>query len=99
MKTYKITKEVPTIYELEIKSNIALPYGVVMELKNYIYRNTNGFFILPSNLSKEARFILKNYENEMGDLDIANLEVKGALIDVCDDEVNDNNVEIKGEFL
>ena len=98
MKTYKITKEVPTIYELEIKSNITLPYGVIMELKNYIYRNTNGFFILPSNLSKEARFILKNYENEISGIDTTNLWVTGAFIQSYETDENDNDVEITGEF-
>jgi len=96
MKTYKITKEVPTIYELEIKSNITLPYGVIMELKNYIRGLVpNGFH---SNLTKEARTILKNYENEMGDLDIANLEVTGAFIQSYETDENDNDVEITGEF-
>ena len=98
MKTYKITKEVPTIYELEIKSNITLPYGVIMELKNYIYRNTNGFFTLPSNLSKEARFILKNYENKISGIDTTNLEVTGAFIQSYETDENDNDVEITGEF-
>ena len=34
----------------------------------------------------------------MSCISTTNLEVKGALNDVCDDEVNDNNVEITGEF-
>tara|TARA_R100001163_G_C5038454_1_gene177120 strand:+ start:121 stop:402 length:282 start_codon:yes stop_codon:yes gene_type:complete len=93
MKIYKITKPVNKIYKLEIVSNVTLPYGVIMELKNEVEGWDN------QDLTKETITILKNYENEMGDLDIANLEVKGALIHEGDDDVNDNNVEIEGEFL
>jgi hypothetical protein len=97
MKIYKINKPVTKIYELEIKSNITLPYGVVMELKNYIRGLVpNGFY---SNLTKETITILKNYENEMSDIDITNLEVKGAFIQSYENDENDNDVEITGEFL
>ena len=96
MKTYKIKKQVPKTYELEIDSNVILPYGVVMELQNHI----DGIKVIPFtiDLTKQTITILKNYKNEISDVDTTNLEVKGALIDVCDDEVNDNNVEITGEF-
>ena len=92
MKIYKITKPVNKIHKVEILSNITLPYGVLMELKNEVEGWDN------QDLTKETINILKNYENEMSDIDITNLEVKGALIDVWDDDVDDNNVEIEGEF-
>ena len=92
MKIYKITKPVNKIHKVEILSNITLPYGVLMELKNEVEGWDN------QDLTKETITILKNYENEMSDIDITNLEVKGALIDVWDDDVDDNNVEIEGEF-
>ena len=96
MKTYKITKEVPTIYELEIKSNITLPYGVIMELKNYIKGLVpNGFHC---NLTKEARIILKNYENKISGIDTTNLWVTGAFIQSYETDENANDVEITGEF-
>ena len=43
MKTYKIKKQVPKTYELEIDSNVILPYGVVMELQNHI----DGIKVIP----------------------------------------------------
>lgn len=89
---YKINKPVTSIYKLEIVSNVTLPYGVIMELKNEVEGWDN------QDLTKKTITILKNYENEMSGISTTNLEVKGALIDVCDDEVNDNNVEITGEF-
>ena len=92
MKIYKITKPVNKIHKVEILSNITLPYGVLMELKNEVEGWDN------QDLTKETITILKNYENEMSDIDITNLEVKGALIDIWDDDVDDNNVEIEGEF-
>ena len=92
MKIYKITKPVNKIHKVEILSNITLPYGVLMELKNEVEGWDN------QDLTKETINILKNYENEMSDIDITNLEVKGALIDIWDDDVDDNNVEIEGEF-
>ena len=88
----KINKPVTSIYKLEIVSNVTLPYGVIMELKNEVEGWDN------QDLTKKTITILKNYENEMSGISTTNLEVKGALIDVCDDEVNDNNVEITGEF-
>ena len=97
MKTYKIKKQVPKTYELEIDSNVILPYGVVMELQNHI----DGIKVIPFSidLTKQTITILKNYENEMGDLDIANLEVTGSFIISYDDDENHNDVEITGEFL
>ena len=97
MKTYKIKKQVPKTYELEIDSNVILPYGVVMELQNHI----DGIKVIPFtiDLTKQTITILKNYENEMGGLDIANLKVKGYFIISYYDDENHNDVEIKGEFL
>ena len=97
MRTYKIKKQVPKTYELEIDSNVILPYGVVMELQNHI----DGIKVIPFtiDLTKQTITILKNYENEMGDLDIANLKVTGSFIISYDDDENHNDVEITGEFL
>jgi uncharacterized protein YutD len=93
MKIYKINKPVTKIYKLEIVSNVTLPYGVIMELKNEVEGWDN------QNLTKKTITILKNYENEMSDIDITNLEVKGAFIQSYENDENDNNVEITGEFL
>ena len=97
MRTYKIKKQVPKTYELEIDSNVILPYGVVMELQNHI----DGIKVIPFtiDLTKQTITILKNYENEMGDLDTANLKVTGSFIISYDDDENHNDVEITGEFL
>ena len=97
MRTYKIKKQVPKTYELEIDSNVILPYGVVMELQNHI----DGIKVIPFtiDLTKQTITILKNYENEMGDLDITNLKVTGSFIISYDDDENHNDVEITGEFL
>ena len=97
MNTYKIKKQVPKTYELEIDSNVILPYGVVMELQNHI----ESIKVIPFtiDLTKQTITILKNYENEMGDLDIANLKVTGSFIISYDDDENHNDVEITGEFL
>jgi uncharacterized protein YutD len=93
MKIYKINKPVTKIYKLEIVSNVTLPYGVIMELKNEVEGWDN------QNLTKKTITILKNYENEMSDIDITNLEVKGAFIQSYENDENDNDVEITGEFL
>ena len=97
MKTYKITQPVTKIYELEIESNITLPYGVIMELKNYI----NSIKVIPFtiDLTKQTITILKNYENEMSGLNINNLDVKGVFIKDYDQDVDDDSVEITGDFL
>ena len=93
--TYKITKHVPYIYELEIDSNITLPYGVIMELQSSVSPTE-------TDLTKETITILKHYENEMGDLDTTNLKVTGSLVRKYPDDTideNHNDVEIEGEFL
>ena len=36
MITYEITKPIKKIHKLEIKSNVTLPYGVVMELQSLL---------------------------------------------------------------
>ena len=97
MNTYKIKKQVPKTYELEIDSNVILPYGVVMELQNHI----ESIKVIPFtiDLTKETLTILKNYENEMGDLDTTNLKVTGSFHISYDDDENHNDAEIKGEFL
>ena len=97
MNTYKIKKQVPKTYELEIDSNVILPYGVVMELQNHI----ESIKVIPFtiDLTKETLVILKNYENEMSDLDTTNLKVTGSFIISYDDDENHNDVEITGEFL
>ena len=97
MRTYKIKKQVPKTYELEIDSNVILPYGVVMELQNHI----DGIKVIPFtiDLTKETLTILKHYENEMSDLDTTNLKVTGSFIISYDDDENHNDVEITGEFL
>ena len=98
MITYKIKKPVTKIHELEIESNITLPYGVVMELQNEVSAGVIAF--MHQDLTQETLTILNNYENEMSNVDTTNLEVKGALIDIfIIDDINDNNVEIEGEFL
>ena len=97
MNTYKIKKQVPKTYELEIDSNVILPYGVVMELQNHI----ESIKVIPFtiDLTKETLTILKHYENEMSDLDTTNLKVTGSFIISYDDDENHNDVEITGEFL
>ena len=89
MTTYKIKKQVPKTYELEIDSNVILPYGVVMELQNHI----EAIKVIPFtiDLTKETLVILKNYENEMSDLDTTNLKVTGSFIISYDDDENHNN--------
>ena len=96
--TYKITKHVPYIYELEIDSNITLPYGVIMELQSSVSLTETEITLL----TKETITILKHYENEMGDLDTTNLKVIGSLVRKYPDDTideNHNDVEIEGEFL
>ena len=97
MNTYKIKKQVPKTYELEIDSNVILPYGVVTELQNHI----ESIKVIPFtiDLTKETLTILKHYENEMSDLDTTNLKVTGSFIISYDDDENHNDVEITGEFL
>ena len=97
MNTYKIKKQVPKTYELDIDSNVILPYGVVMELQNHI----ESIKVIPFtiDLTKETLTILKHYENEMSDLDTTNLKVTGSFIISYDDDENHNDVEITGEFL
>ena len=98
MITYKIKKPVTKIHELEIESNITLPYGVIMELQNELEGTVISCML--QDLTQETLTILNNYENEMSNVDTTNLEVKGALIDIfIIDDINDNNVEIEGEFL
>tara|TARA_R100000781_G_scaffold66719_1_gene42157 strand:+ start:173 stop:475 length:303 start_codon:yes stop_codon:yes gene_type:complete len=98
--TYKITKQVPYIYELEIDSNITLPYGVIMELQNEVSAGVIAF--MHQDLTQETLTILKHYENEMGDLDTTNLNVTGSLVRKYENDTideNHNDVEIEGEFL
>ena len=92
MTTYKITREVPKIYELEIDSNVTLPYGVIMELQSNVSPTE-------TDLTKETITILKHYENEMGDLDITNLKVRGSVIETYEGDGEHDKVEITGEFL
>ena len=97
MNTYKINKPVTEIYELEIKSNITLPYGVIMELQNEVSAGVIAF--MHQDLTQETLTILKHYENEMGDLDTTNLEVTGSLLSRFNLDENHDDVEIIGEFL
>jgi hypothetical protein len=99
MKTYEIKKRVPKTYELNIISNVKLPYGVVMELQNHIM----AIKVIPFtiDLTKETIAILKHYENmtDKQHLDTTNLKVTGSFHISYDDDENHNDVEIKGEFL
>ncbi len=94
MITYEITKPIKKIHKLEIKSNVTLPYGVVMELQSLLSQGK-----VHVDLTKETIIILKHYENEMGDLDTKNLMVTGSFINDYQDDENHNEVEIQGDFL
>ena len=102
MKTYKITKPIKRIHKLEIKSNVTLPYGVVMELQSEVLGWAIGNIEGMKNnqdLTKETITILKHYDNEMSDLDTTNLKVTGSIIEKWTEDENHNEVEIQGEFL